>query len=155
MELKPDSLMVKGKEASFYACFCPPFCQHFLFIFIIWISWTHMQVSWSVAAIHSSHRSLTMVLILDGNSETGVHVRQSLMFDLFRAFDRIEWSHKFGFFLYKYLSVRPEPQALWPITHKYSFSIVLFNYFHVFHSFDIQVMKNAIVSRAMKVFRPC
>ena len=44
-----------------------------------------------------------MVLILDGYSETGVHVRQSLMFDLFRAFDRIERSHKFGFFLYKYI----------------------------------------------------
>ena len=41
-----------------------------------------------------------MVLILDGNSKIGAHVRQeqSLLFDLFKAFDYIECSQKSDFF---------------------------------------------------------
>ena len=41
-----------------------------------------------------------MVLILDGNSEMCVHVG-SMLFDLFKAFDYIESSHKSDFFLRK------------------------------------------------------
>ena len=38
-----------------------------------------------------------MVLIVDGNSETGARVR--MFFDLFKAFDEIESNHKLEFFL--------------------------------------------------------
>ena len=41
-----------------------------------------------------------MVHIVDGNSENGVHARkeQYLLFDLFKAFDKIEDSHKSDIF---------------------------------------------------------
>ena len=40
-----------------------------------------------------------MVLILDSNSELGAHVRSNfLSFDLFKAHDKIESSHKSDFF---------------------------------------------------------
>ena len=40
-----------------------------------------------------------MVLILNGNSEIGTHVRSNLLiFDMFQAFHYIESSHKTGLF---------------------------------------------------------
>ena len=46
----------------------------------------------------------TMVLVLDGNSEIGAHVRSNfLLFDLFKAFSEIESSQKSYPFLSKYL----------------------------------------------------
>ena len=40
-----------------------------------------------------------MVLVLDGNSETGAHIRSTVCFlYLFKAFDWIESSHKADFF---------------------------------------------------------
>ena len=42
---------------------------------------------------------LIMVLILKGNSEIGEQVRSNLLFDLFQAFDWIESSHKWDYFI--------------------------------------------------------
>ena len=44
-----------------------------------------------------------MVFILDGNAEIGAHIRQSLLFDLFKTCDKIERNHKSDFYLTKIL----------------------------------------------------
>ena len=47
----------------------------------------------------------TMVLVLHGNSEIGNFLRKekSLLFDLYKAFDKIESSHKSDSLIRKYL----------------------------------------------------
>ena len=59
--------------------------------------------SWYLYKIVAQNPVRIMVLILDGSSEIGAHIRKCLLFDLFKAF---ESSHKSIFMNLRYILAR-------------------------------------------------